>query len=218
MGRPASGRDRDEPVALPVQQQDRAADRPDPPPVCLPPAVAGGGKDRAHGSREVPASAVERRPLANHLYVLGHHLRGHPRWISAAHRQDAGDQRLGGHTAAFHHQPTEAGRRVEGEHRGHPGIGPRRHERQRRVDQDQPGHDARSGARLEQGDHSAHRVAHEDHRRPGHGLREAVQQGPVRHHVRAPPARLGQAMPGQVRGEHPAAAGEQRGDRGPVHR
>ena len=61
------------------------------------------------------------------------------------------------------------------EHRGDHQIGPGRHERQRGVDEDQASDQVRSAAGFQQRDHAAHRVAHEDHRAPGHRLDEPVQ-------------------------------------------
>jgi hypothetical protein len=92
------------------------------------------------------------------------------------------------------------------------------HQRQDRVNQYHPSHGGGGSAGLQQRDHPAHRVAGEYHRAHWHGFDEPVQQGTHGRYARTASLWAGEAVPGEVYREHPAGAGQQRGDRRPVHR
>ena len=152
---------------LAVQQQYRAADRPD----CLAgrpgrAAYAGGG-DRPSGwraakSRPASVNAARWRATSTCWATTSAGTRD---GVRAAQRQDVGHGGLRGHPAtAARAAPGRALASRTGRTSRRPRIGPDRHERQGRVDQDQAGDRAGRRARLEQRDHPAHRVAHQDHR------------------------------------------------------
>ena len=202
-----------------MQHQDRAPDRVEGTAIGTPGDVAGRGHDRPGGERELAVRLGEAVPPARHLDVLLHNHRADLRRVGADRVEHPGHEFFGGEPAAPADDPlAQPGNHIGQEHHDHGGVGPDGHERQRRVEQDEAGHRAGCGRSLPEGDHPAHRIPHEDHRRAGHRPDETVQQGPVGGHVDAAARGPGEAMPGQVGREHPVPAGQQRRDRRPVDR
>lgn len=210
-----SGPDGHQAVARAVNQQDRASDHADTAQVCPPAArVACRSDDGTRGIGELLLDIAEIQATAGHLDMLRQNVCGHPCGVDAAQREHARYEFLRGQpTAAAYQYLADARRSVGGEHRGHDRVRTDGHKRQGRVDKHQAGDGAWRGARLEQRDHPAHRVAYQDHLAAGHGLDETVQQTPIRRHRRAASAGFGEAVSGEVWGEYAVAAGQQRGDR-----
>jgi len=217
-GRPAHAGHRHQPVGLAADEQDRYPHRGHHLPV--PPAQANHPHQRPGRGQErlVPGLWALVAALGGQRDRRGEQGRVDPGRVGEAELDDPLDGQL--RRPPGHHRPdvhlAQAGQRVHQELApDHPVGDPRRH-RQGRVDQHQPGHGVRCAGRLHDGDQAAHRVAGQDHRRPGDLPDETVEQPGVGLHGGRGAGARGQAEPVQVQRDRPAPFGQPGPDQAPV--